>query len=74
MVKISKSEAMELRKLGYDEFIKKTYSKHPSYFLVEEKENIYKYERGTRRRHLVRLSALNMLEKIRKEKIIEIHF
>lgn len=73
LVKISKSEAFILRQKGYDEFVKKTYSKHPSYFLVEEKENIYKYERGTHKKQLVRLSALNMLEKIRKEKVIETH-
>lgn len=74
MVKISKKEALIMREKGYGEFVKKTFSKHPSYFLVEEKENIYRYERGTNKRRLVRLSALNMLEKIRKEKTLERYF
>lgn len=73
LIKISKNEAFRMRSLGYDEFVKKTYSKHPSYFLVEEKENIYRREKGTNKRRLVRLSAMNMLEKIRRESILEKH-
>ena len=54
-----------MRELGYGEFVnhKKNYK---NYFLVEEKDDVYKYDRHTKRKELVRLSALNMLEKYRK--------
>lgn len=66
MIKISKKEAEFMRKNGYEEFVKHTYSKHKKYYLVEEKDNVYKYDPKKGRRVLYRLSALNMLEKYRK--------
>ena len=70
MIIISKQEAKYLRKEGYGEFVKKSFNKkHPTYYCVEEKENIYKYiklENNKTKRILVRLSALNKLEEYRK--------
>ena len=68
MIKITKSEAFELRKMGYEEFVQHTYSKHKSYYLVEEREDIYRYDKATKKKELVRLSALNALDKLRKSK------
>lgn len=36
MIKITKDEAKYLRAKGYDEFVKKTYTKNPTYFCVEK--------------------------------------
>lgn len=66
MIKISKNEAKILREANYGEFVKHTFSKHKTYYLVEEQEDVYKYNRHTRRNELVRLSALNKLAEIRK--------
>ena len=57
-----------LRKMGYEEFVKHTYSKHKSYYLVEETENIYRYDKSAKKKELVRLSALNALDKLRKSR------
>lgn len=66
LIKITKKEAEFMRKNGYDEFVKHTYSKHKKYYLVEEKNDVYKYDPKKGKRVLSRLSALNMLEKYRK--------
>lgn len=66
MIKITKKEAEFMRKNGYDEFVKHTYSKHKSYYLVEEKNDVYKYDPKKGRRVLSRLGALNMLNKYRE--------
>ena len=66
MIKITKTEAFKMRELGYSEFVKHTYSKHKKYYLVEEKDDIYRYDPKKGKRVLSRLSALNMLEKYRK--------
>ena len=55
-----------MRKEGYEEFVKHTFSKHKTYYLVEEVNNVYKYDPKKGKRVLVRLSALNMLKKYRK--------
>ena len=55
-----------MRKEGYDEFVKHTYTKHKTYYLVEEKTDVYRYDPKKGKRVLVRLSALNMLDKYRK--------
>lgn len=55
-----------MRDAGYDEFVKKSHTKHPTYYLVEEKNNVYEYNSEKGKRVLVRLSALNMLYKYRK--------
>lgn len=66
MIKISKREAEIMRNEGYDEFVKHTFTKHKTYYLVEEKNDVYKYDPKKGKRVLVRLSALNMLKKYRK--------
>ena len=66
MIKITKKEAFKLREEGYSEFVKKSYSKNPTYYLVEEENDVYRYDPKLGKRVLVRLSALNMLNKYRK--------
>ena len=67
MVKISKKEAFRLREDGYSEFVKKSANKdHPTYFCVEETDNIYRYDKALKKKVLVRLSALNKLAEYRK--------
>ena len=66
MIKITKKEAEFMRANGYDEFVKHSYSKHKTYYLVEEQNNVYKYNQSKGKYTLVRLSALNMLKKYRK--------
>ena len=66
MIKITKKEAEFMREHGYDEFVKHSYSKHKTYYLVEEQNNVYKYNPSKGKYILVRLSALNMLKKYRK--------
>lgn len=66
MIKISKKEAEFMRKNGYDEFVKHSYSKHKTYYLVEEQNDVYKYNPSKGKRTLERLSALNMLKKYRR--------
>ena len=66
LIKITKNEAMFMRKNGYEEFVKHTFSKHKTYYLVEEKMDVYKYDPKKGKRVLSRLSALNMLDKYRK--------
>ena len=46
-----------MRKNGYDEFVKHSYSKHKTYYLVEEKTDVYKYDPKKGKRILIRLSA-----------------
>ena len=53
-----------MRKNGYEEFVKHTFSKHKKYYLVEEQMDVYKYDPKKGKRVLSRLSALNMLDKI----------
>lgn len=66
MIKISKKEAFMLREEGYDEFVKKSRSKHPTYYCVEDKNDVYRYDKALRKKVLVRLGALNMLKKYRE--------
>ena len=65
MIKISKKEAEFMRENGYDEFVKHSYSKHKTYYLVEEQNDVYRYDPKKGKRALIRLSALNMLKKYR---------
>ena len=65
MIKITKKEAFMLREKGYEEFVKKSHTKHPKYYCVEE-QNVYKYDPKKEEYVLVRLGALNMLKKYRK--------
>ena len=66
MIKITKHEANYMRENGYDEFVKHTWTKNKTYYLVEERNDVYKYDPKKGKRTLVRLSALNMLKKYRK--------
>ena len=66
MIKITKKEAFMLREKGYEEFVKKSHTKHPKYYCVEEQNDVYKYDPKKGKCVLVRLSALNMLKKYRK--------
>ena len=66
MIKITKKEAFMLREEGYEEFVKKSHSKHPTYYCVEDKNDIYKYDKALKKKVLVRLGALNMLKKYRE--------
>ena len=66
MIIITKKEAEFMRKEGYEEFVKHTFTKSKTYYLVEEANNVYKYDSKRGKRVLVRLSALNMLKKYRK--------
>lgn len=58
-----------MRENGYDEFVKHSYSKHKTYYLVEEQNDVYKYNPSKGKHTLVRLSALNMLKKYRESLI-----
>lgn len=40
MLKISKNEAFAMRKICGSGSVKKTYSKHPTYYLVQTKKNM----------------------------------
>ena len=40
IVIITKNEAFEMRKLLGDENVKKSYSKHPTYYLIESRNNL----------------------------------
>lgn len=66
MIKITKKEAFMLREKGYGEFVKKSHSKHPTYYCVEDKNDIYKYDKALKKKVLVKLGALNMLNKYRE--------
>lgn len=65
---ITKQEAFYLREEGYEEFVKHTHTKYKKYYVVEEKDDVYKYNKKKRERELVRLSALNMLKKYRRSR------
>lgn len=57
-----------MRKEGYAEFVKHSFSKHKTYYLVEEQNDTYKYDPKKGKRVLIRLGALNKLKKYRKTK------
>ena len=42
MIRITKQEAFDMRKICGLDSVKKSYSKHPTYYLVELKENLRK--------------------------------
>ena len=52
IIKITKKEAFEMRKVLGEENVKKTYSKHPTYYLVETKYNLRCLEKY-RKNHIV---------------------
>ena len=86
MYQITKQEAFMMRENGYEKFVLKSHSKHPKYYLVEDYENVYKYYNETdddgnpvydkygkkkKYKELIRLSAMNALEKYRKSHIVK---
>ena len=71
MITITKKEAEFLRENNYSDYVKKSFSKHPTYFLVEETNDKYKKDYKTGKYKLVKLSPVHMLEKYRKDRIIE---
>lgn len=42
MLKITKNEAFYMRNAGFDNLVKHSYTRHKTYFLVEEREAIRK--------------------------------
>lgn len=71
MIKITKHEAEVMIQKGYQEFVKNTVSKYKHYYLVEEKDDVYRWNKDLRRKELVRLSALNALDQYRKSCIVK---
>lgn len=65
IIKISKEDAFYMRKNGYGEHVKKSKSKHPTYYLVEEPDT-YRYDRKTHKRYVVHKGALNFYYDYRK--------
>ena len=55
IVKLTKSEAFKMRELLGSENVKKTYSKHPTYYLVESRRNIKCLEKF-RKEHIVKMA------------------
>lgn len=54
-----------MRKNGYGDCVKKSKSKHPTYYLVEE-TNSYGYDKKTRKRYITHKGALNFYYDYRK--------
>lgn len=54
-----------MRKNGYGEHVKKSKSKHPTYYLVEEPDT-YKYDKKTHKRYVIHKGALNFYYDYRK--------
>ena len=54
-----------MRKHGYSEAVKKSKSKHPTYYLVEEPDS-YRYDKETHKRYVSRRGALNFYYDYRK--------
>lgn len=54
-----------MRENGYGEFVKKTYSGSPTYYLVEEPDT-YRYNRKTRKNDIVKYGALSVYKQYRE--------
>lgn len=65
MITITQKEAKKMRELGYGYAVKKTWSGHKKYFLVEEKD-VYEFNPKTKKDELVRLGALSVLSNYQK--------
>lgn len=68
MIQITKREAEIMRERGYENFVKKTYPNKPkktTYYLVEETDDVYRWDSHMKQKELVRLSAMNALKEYR---------
>lgn len=65
IIKITKKDAFYLRKHGYAESVKKSKSKHPTYYLVEEPD-VYGYDKKNRKRYVSKQGALSFYYEYRK--------
>jgi len=54
-----------MRKNGYGEHVKKSKSKHPTYYLVEDKD-VFRYDRETGKRFVTHTGALSFYYRYRK--------
>ena len=57
-----------MRELVGEEYVKKSHSKHPTYYLVEEHDE-YEFNRKTGRKELVRVGALTRYKQYRESLI-----
>lgn len=70
MIHITKKEAFKMRELGYGYAVKKTYSGHKKYFLVEEPDR-YRFNPETEEDEIVKVGALSILKDLRES--IKLH-
>lgn len=68
LVKISKSDAFAMRKLVGEEYVKKSHSKHPTYYLVEEHDE-YQFNKNTGKKELVKYGTLTRYKQYRESLI-----
>ena len=54
-----------MRKNGFEEFVKKSKSKHPTYYLVEE-QDVYRYDKKLHKRIVIRHGALSFYRRYLK--------
>ena len=66
MIKITKNEAKYMKENGYEDCINTT-GHHKEYRLVEEREDVYAYDKNGKRGRLLTLGALNALKRYREE-------
>lgn len=66
IIKITKDDAFYMRKHGYAESVKKSKSKHPTYYLVEEPD-VYGYDKKNHKRYVKKKGALSFYYRYRKE-------
>ncbi len=67
MIKITKNEAKYMKENGYEDCIIHTTGHHKEYRLVEEREDVYAYDKNGKRGRLLTLGALNALKRYREE-------
>lgn len=65
MIIITKAEAKWMREHDFGYCVKKSYSKHPTYYLVEEQDDV-QYDRELKRNIVTREGALTVLHKYRE--------
>lgn len=70
LIKISKSDAEYMRKYVGEKYVKKSYSKHPTYYLVEERDETV-YNRKTKKYEIVKYGALSLYKKYRNSLIVK---
>ena len=65
MIIITQTEANKMRELGYGYAVKKTWSGHKKYYLVEEKDT-YRFNKKTKHDEIIRIGALSALMNYRE--------